>query len=78
LGYDIGFEYVTGTVPTHLLNDDTAGRLIRAGERGVLFVTKEDRQIVLFKWDGIKSIKTIKLSQADEEKIYLEYRHRRE
>jgi hypothetical protein len=43
-GYDAGYKYVTGTVPTHLLNDDTAGGLIRAGERGLLFVTAGDRR----------------------------------
>jgi hypothetical protein len=36
------------------------GRLLRAGERGVLFVTEGDKQVVLFRWDEIKSIKTFK------------------
>jgi hypothetical protein len=35
--YDVWHKYVTGKIPTHLINDDTVGRLIRAGERGVLF-----------------------------------------
>jgi len=53
--------YVNGDTPTHIINDETAGRLIRTGDRGVLFVTKGDKEIVLFRWDGIKSIKSIKL-----------------
>ena len=35
-------------------------RLLRAGERGVLFVTEGDKQVILFRWDEIKSIKTLK------------------
>ncbi len=77
-GRDLGMLDVNSSVPTHLLNDETAGRLIRTGERGVLFVTKGDRQVVLFRWDGIKSIKSIKLSADDKKKMQLEPFFRRE
>jgi hypothetical protein len=72
LGWDAAYRYVKSDVPTHVLNGDTAGRLIMAGERGVLFVTSSNRQIILFKWDGIDSIKSIKLSRDDELKMYFE------
>jgi len=72
LGYDMGHLYANGNIPRHLLNDDTAGRLIRSGERGVLFVTKGDKQIVLYRWDGIKSIKTINLSSEDRKQLLID------
>jgi hypothetical protein len=59
-GYDIANGYVNGHISLHILNDEQKGRLIRSGERGILFVTSDNNQIVLFRWDGIKSIKTIR------------------
>jgi hypothetical protein len=74
MGYDVGEGYVNGTVPTHVLNDNVYGRLIRAGERGVLFVSREPKAIVFRRWDDIRSIRTIELSQSDKEKIKSEAR----
>ena len=59
-GYEMGDRYVTGDRPTHLLNDETVGKLTRTDECSVLFARKGDKQIVLFRCDGIKSIKSIK------------------
>jgi hypothetical protein len=77
-GYDEARYYVSGDAPTHILNDETEGRLLKTGERGVLFVTKGDKQIVLFRWDGIKSIKSIKLPAEDKKKSMFERFFRRE
>jgi hypothetical protein len=68
-GYLIGGTYVKGNIPTHILNDDARGRLIRAGERGILFAINEPKQVAFFKWDGIKSIKTLELSESDRRAI---------
>jgi hypothetical protein len=64
--YGVGSHSVTLPIPTHTLNDSIDGQLIRAGERGILFASKG--VVTLYRWDGIKSIKTIILSDQDRQK----------
>ena len=59
-GYWISKSYYLGDKETHSLDinnsDPIRGRLIRSGEKGVLFKNQYAKQVTLFKWDEIKRI----------------------
>jgi hypothetical protein len=59
LGYESAQHYITAIAPTHIIEFDStkqSGKLIRAGDRGLLFLDSATKQIGLVRWDGIKRI----------------------
>lgn len=59
IGRLIGNLYLNDNSVTHVLTTKTSsipGKLIRAGERGVLFVIKPSNVVVFLKWDEISRI----------------------
>ncbi len=61
-GYDRAQAIVTSASPTENIFTDekpTPVRLIRSGEKGVLFYSIESKKIIFIRWDAIKNIQTI-------------------
>jgi hypothetical protein len=60
VGYDIAKTYVKGDTPLESASIDNVerhGRLIRAGERGILFYDTGTHDVSFFKWDAVKWIR---------------------
>jgi hypothetical protein len=57
VGSAMGSAEVNSKVVTHVLNE-ARGRLIRGGERGVLFVADDPKSIQFFRWEEVKLLKS--------------------
>jgi hypothetical protein len=59
LGLAIAQSYVAGSKVLHQLlvgSESLNGRIIRSGERGILFVENEHKRVVFIKWDELKRV----------------------
>ncbi|SRR5229473_281831 len=62
LGYDRAYVLVTSKVPTETIYVDDKSipvRLIRSGDKGVLFYSLDSKKVRLIRWEAIKSIEAI-------------------
>lgn len=60
-GRSIARNYISGTTVLHTLvtpEGNVEGRVVRSGDKGVLFVDTKMRTVELRKWDNIRSITT--------------------
>jgi hypothetical protein len=64
IGYDQGARLLRSRLETHFLQVDgttLAGRLVRGGEKGILFVRADSKELLFVRWDNIKSLKTVQV-----------------
>jgi hypothetical protein len=62
VGDDVQREYVRGGKASHAVSFDGTelmGRVVRAGDRGILFFNPSTNEISLLRWDTIKRIRTL-------------------
>jgi hypothetical protein len=67
IGLDVGHHGFDGGQPTHsvtLKSGVLEGKVIRAGERGVLFYETSSKQVGLLLWDDISRLVTNKAEKA--------------
>jgi hypothetical protein len=60
-GHTLARQYVESSLTLHHIregDDIIQGRLIRAGERGVLYVVADTRRVIFQKWDSVQRIES--------------------
>jgi hypothetical protein len=59
LGTDISRAYLASDTATHTVQTNTEAlrvRLIRSGDKGLLFFVPQDKRIIFLRWDAVKEI----------------------
>jgi hypothetical protein len=62
VGVDVQQRFVRGGKVAHAIsleNSELTGRIVRAGERGILFYDPGSREISFVRWDAVKRIRTM-------------------
>jgi len=65
VGIDVQRKFVRAGKVSHMItfeDSEMAGRIVRAGDRGILFYEPGSREISIIRWDKVKRIRTVSLT----------------